>query len=260
LVQSRPNTRSKSAQTKPQTNKLISMINLIKSAILGFALVGVAQAATLDRSDSRSLITSSTSTFTFNKFDTSLGVLSAVNLLITSSTPTGSAAVTNNSPTSLVDVLSIDSRIQILGNATLGLSSGYTGNYTNLDTTPDALFYPINPLSSQTFTVDSGQSLIGSTTVSLSISNGSLSAYQGSGNVSFRALTGITLNTIGSTYSVDSSLYSALTSMTLRYTYTPASPSPVPETGQVAASLLLLGGIGGYIFIKRRRKQAVAAA
>ena len=235
------------------------MINLIKSAILGFALVGVAQAATLDRSDSRSLITSSTSTFTFNKFDTSLGVLSAVNLLITSSTPTGSAAVTNNSPTSLVDVLSIDSRIQILGNATLGLSSGYTGNYTNLDTTPDALFYPINPLSSQTFTVDSGQSLIGSTTVSLSISNGSLSAYQGSGNVSFRALTGITLNTIGSTYSVDSSLYSALTSMTLRYTYTP-SVNPVPETGQVAASLLLLGGIGGYVFIKRRRKPAVAAA
>ena len=190
---------------------------------------------------------------------TSLGVLSAVNLLITSSTPTGSAAVTNNSPTSLVDVLSIDSRIQILGNATLGLSSGYTGNYTNLDTTPDALFYPINPLSSQTFTVDSGQSLIGSTTVSLSISNGSLSAYQGSGNVSFRALTGITLNTIGSTYSVDSSLYSALTSMTLRYTYTP-SVNPVPETGQVAASLLLLGGIGGYVFIKRRRKPAVAAA
>lgn len=235
------------------------MINLIKSAILGFALVGVAQAATLDRSDSRSLITSSTSTFTFNKFDTSLGVLSAVNLLITSSTPTGSAAVTNNSPTSLVDVLSIDSRIQILGNSTLGLSSGYTGNSTNLDTTPDALFYPINSLSSQTFTVDSGQSLIGSTTVSLSISNGSLSAYQGSGNVSFRALTGITLNTIGSTYSVDSSLYSALTSMTLRYTYTP-SVNPVPETGQVAASLLLLGGIGGYVFIKRRRKPAVAAA
>jgi hypothetical protein len=235
------------------------MKNLIKSAIVGLALVGVAQAATLDRSDSRSLITSSTSTFTFNKFDTSLGVLSAVNLLITSSTPTGSAEVTNNSPTSIVDVLSIDSRIQILGNATLGLSSGYTGNYTNLDTTPDALFYPINPLSSQTFTVDPGQSLIGSTTVSLSISKGSLSAYQGSGNVSFRALTGITLNTIGSTYSVDSSLYSALTSMTLRYTYTPGT-APVPDPGQVAASLLLLGGIGGYVFIKRRRKQAVAAA
>jgi hypothetical protein len=49
------------------------------------------------------------------------------------------------------------------------------------------------------------------------------------------------------------------TSVTLRYTYTP-STAPVPEPGQVAASLLLLGGIGGYVFIKRRRKPAVAAA
>ena len=27
----------------------------------------------------------------------------------------------------------------------------------------------------------------------------------------------------------------------------------VPEPGQVAASLLLLGGIGGYVFLKRRK-------
>jgi hypothetical protein len=35
----------------------------------------------------------------------------------------------------------------------------------------------------------------------------------------------------------------------------------VPEPGQVAASLLLLGGIGGYVFLKRRKvvKAAVAA-
>jgi hypothetical protein len=52
----------------------------------------------------------------------------------------------------------------------------------------------------------------------------------------------------------------APTSLTLRYTYTPSDPSAVPEPGQVAASLLLLGGIGGYVFIKRRRKSAVAAA
>ena len=32
-----------------------------------------------------------------------------------------------------------------------------------------------------------------------------------------------------------------------------AAPSPVPEPGQVAASLLLLSGIGGYVFLKRRR-------
>ncbi len=39
------------------------------------------------------------------------------------------------------------------------------------------------------------------------------------------------------------------------------APSPVPEPGQVAASLLLLGGLGVYVFLKRRKvaKAAVAA-
>jgi hypothetical protein len=39
-------------------------------------------------------------------------------------------------------------------------------------------------------------------------------------------------------------------------------PSPVPEPGQVAASLLLLAGIGGYVWMKRRKtaKPATAAA
>jgi hypothetical protein len=34
----------------------------------------------------------------------------------------------------------------------------------------------------------------------------------------------------------------------------------VPEPGQVAASLLLLGGIGGYVFLKRRKAAKVALA
>ena len=36
-------------------------------------------------------------------------------------------------------------------------------------------------------------------------------------------------------------------------------PSTVPEPGQVAASLLLLAGIGGYVFLKRRRTAKQAA-
>ena len=37
-------------------------------------------------------------------------------------------------------------------------------------------------------------------------------------------------------------------------------PSPVPEPGQVAASLLLLAGIGGYGFLKRRKAAKPAVA
>jgi hypothetical protein len=34
----------------------------------------------------------------------------------------------------------------------------------------------------------------------------------------------------------------------------------VPEPGQVAASLLLLSGIGGYVFLKRRKAAKPALA
>jgi hypothetical protein len=36
--------------------------------------------------------------------------------------------------------------------------------------------------------------------------------------------------------------------------------SAVPEPGQVAASLLLLAGIGGYVWMKRRKAAKPAAA
>lgn len=41
-----------------------------------------------------------------------------------------------------------------------------------------------------------------------------------------------------------------------------AAPSPVPEPGQVAASLLVLAGIGGFVWLKRRNanKSALATA
>jgi hypothetical protein len=39
---------------------------------------------------------------------------------------------------------------------------------------------------------------------------------------------------------------------------TSASINPVPEPGQVAASLLLLAGIGGYVFLKRRKAAKTA--
>ncbi len=39
-----------------------------------------------------------------------------------------------------------------------------------------------------------------------------------------------------------------------------SAPSAVPEPGQVAASLLLLAGIGGYIFVKRRKAAKTALA
>jgi hypothetical protein len=38
------------------------------------------------------------------------------------------------------------------------------------------------------------------------------------------------------------------------------SSSAIPEPGQFAASLLLLSGIGGYVFLKRRKVTKTAPA
>ena len=116
--------------------------------------------------------------------------------------------------------------------------------------------------ASRTFTVNgTTQSLIGASPVTLSINSSVFANYTGSGTVLYTSsiLEGDDNTGTGSTALDPSNLLSP-TSLTLRYTYTSGDPSAVPEPGQVAASLLLLGGIGGYVFIKRRRKSAVAAA
>jgi hypothetical protein len=242
------------------------MKTLIKSAIIGFALVGMVQAVPtslfVTQNATQSVDTDTGASFTFNQFNSALGTLTAVDLLINSSTPTGSALVTNNSLNNTVTIRYIKTDLDIFNDSSLGFA-GYDGGVIDLNTTPTAKHpttFIISALGSQNFTANAGQSLIGGAPQTFSISSSNFSAYQGSGSVSFFGVSSINLTTIGSTYAVDSSLYSALTSTTLRYTYTPASPSPVPEPGQVAASLLLLGGIGGYIFIKRRRAATPAAA
>jgi hypothetical protein len=63
----------------------------------------------------------------------------------------------------------------------------------------------------------------------------------------------------------DSSAWNQLTPQSFTPSYGPAGgggggTAAVPEPGQVAASLLLLAGIGGYVFIKRRKAAKPAVA
>jgi hypothetical protein len=238
---------------------------LIKAAIIGLALASAGQAfasSYVTQNITHSVDTITGATFTFDQFDTNSGTLSAIDFLINSSTPDGSATVTNNSASANLTVKLIKSDLTFDPDGTLGFS-GYTGSIVNLDTSPTAktpTWKVINGSGSQVFTINGSQSLIGGSAQTYSIAVSDFSGYLGTGTISFAALSSINLTAAGASYTVDSSLYSALTSTTLRYTYTPASPSPVPEPGQVAASMVLLGGIGGYVFIKCRRKSAVAAA
>lgn len=233
------------------------MKTLIKSVVIGLALVGMAQAApsTLTQNSTQNVTISPTS-FTFNQFNSSLGTLTAVDLILNASVPGGSITATDQTGGNM-QLIDFDSRFRLPQNLTLGISA-YAGSFVSINTSPDWTSTIIPANSSQVFTILGGQSLIGSP-VTQSISNAKFNEYTGSGTVTVSSFITNAITATAATFSVDSTNYFSATNMTLRYTYT-ASPSPVPEPGQVAASLLLLGGIGGYIFIRRRRAATPASA
>ena len=242
------------------------MKTLIKSAIIGLALAGLAQAtpSSYVTQNLTQNVSATSSSFTFNQFDSTLGTLSAVDLIINSSTLQGSVTLTRSSGTRIYTDLS--AQLLLAGGATLLpdlTTNEYASPALSFLRTPSGDFTMNGANTSRTFTVNgTTQSLIGASPVTLSINSSVFANYTGSGTVLYTSsiLEGDENTGTGSTALDPSNLLSP-TSLTLRYTYTPSSgPSAVPEPGQVAASLLLLGGIGGYVFIKRRRKSAVAAA
>lgn len=83
--------------------------------------------------------------------------------------------------------------------------------------------------------------------------NNTLNGYEGAGTIQFTG----TFSSL-SWEVMNPEVYA---SWNIGVTSASVDPSPVPEPGQVAASILLLAGIGGYVWMKRRKtaKPAVAA-
>ncbi len=232
---------------QPESKKMKTKALILLVAVSLFTVGAATAQSTLSQNSTWNL-TSSSQTFTFNQFNPALGNLTAAQLIINSASANGSISITNNSGNdSLIDI--IRSRITVSGT---GFSTGNTPQIS-LTTSP-ALTFNLLDGNSQIFTVSS-QSLL-STAYTRNVTT-SLASYSGTGSTP--NFTAFLTNTVSSTETVSSifSLTAPSTSVTLLYTYTP-SVSPVPEPGQVVASLLLLGGIGAYVFIKRRKKSAPA--
>jgi len=238
-----------------QIMKKITLALTIGASVIGSVF---AQTSTLDRNASWNL-TGSNQNFTFTQFDSSLGTLTAIQLILNSATVSGSVGITNNTGAT-INIDALRSRISLASGT--GFSAFSTTNTPVTSSPSTSGGYALGGSSSQTFTLTS-TSLLGlpSTTA---INSGSWAAYTGSGNTP--NFTARLLNTVSSDAGdpandlTNSFSFSApSTSVTLRYTYTP-SIAPIPEPGQVAASLLLLSGIGAYVFIRRRKKSTPAAA
>jgi hypothetical protein len=249
-----PQKRSNKTSNKPKSNIVKT---LFKWAIIGLALAGVVQAqSTTVTQNSTQNVTINDTSFTFNQFNPSLGTLSAVDLILNSSVPGGSIGATNQTGANMT-ITDFEIRLRLNADSNLGIVA-YNASNPSINTSPDWRVTTIPANSSSTFSVLGGQSLL-SSPVTIPVSNSSWVQYIGLGTITFTAKIQNLITATAATFAVDSTNTSANTSFSLRYTYT-ASVNPVPEPGQVAASLLLLGGIGGYVFIKRRRKSTVAAA
>lgn len=233
------------------------MKNLIKSAIIGLALASVSQAAVITQ-NATVMADTNGQTFTFSQFNTSLGTLTAVDLIINSSVPGGNFTLTRANAGSgsasfngFSEFLTLDDDYgSVFDGSSDPISIAVTGNAS------------VAKPSTNIYLVSAGQSLLSSAPYTASIAAGAWSYYQGLGLVSLNAgLTADAQFTANKNITPNYTNLFATTSTTLRYTYTatPPGPSPVPEAGQVAASILLLSGIGGYVFVKSRRKTALAS-
>lgn len=227
----------------------------LASIVLLFA--GTMQAASISYN---ATVTADTNgqTFTFVQFDTSFGSLTAVDLIIHSSVPGGNFTLTRaNAGSGNATFNGFDEFLTI--DDDYGSVFDGSSNPININVTGNS---SIAKPSTNTYLVVSAQSLLSSSPYTASIASAAWSFYQGTGLVTLNAgLTADAQFTMNKNITPSYTNLFATTSTTLRYTYsTPPGPSPIPEPGQVAASLLLLGGIGGYVFVKRRRKAVVASA
>lgn len=252
--------QKRSNQTIKYQTKMKNPIRslLLGIALVGVALAGVAQAATNSYTDNQTIDTSGVS-FTFTKFDSSLGSLSAVDLIINSSVPGGSFSFSKTGVGSST-YQSFNGGMQVYSDNSLLFNNSTAISLTATPVAGNGTFQSSSNINNRTFSVAGSQSLLSSVPYTQSIASSGWGDFTGTGSLNLYGLFNALATASGSNLTPQYANLIAPTSLTVRYTYTPASPSPVPEPGQVAASLLLLGGIGGYVFIKRRRKPAVAAA
>ena len=232
---------------------MTTMKNLLLILLSAFLAASSSQAALITYTDTNN-VTTGGSTFTFSQFNPTLGTLNAIDLIIQSSTLQGSATITRNTGTR--NISNMEAFL------TIDPESGFDEYFSDgllYDRTPSGTFTVNATNTTQLVTVTgTTQSLIGGSPITLGIDPSAFASYTGVGTVSFiSSLIASETQTGAGSATVNYSSLLSPTTLALRYTYS-TGPSPVPEPGQVAASLLVLGGLGVYFVLRRRRSARVS--
>jgi len=203
--------------------------------LITLASVQIASAASYTAYSDTKIAGNSYSDFNVPKFDTSLGVLTGVEVTVPISTLTGSATVTNPTNHSVtVDLFT--SHYDVWDPAgTLGYAEQFVEiGPSGVDTTP-AKTTPIGAFpASQAFLIKDGQSYHINPEI---IASTYFSAYKGSGDVTFQINNLFSITTTGSSYTVSTADAGAKSQVAVTYTYDALSPVPESRT-------IHLSGIG----------------
>jgi hypothetical protein len=215
-------------------------------------IVGTSSQAAISYQSVTNPVSGAGMTFNFNKFNPSLGTLNSITFSILSSIDSGSFFVQNNNVGSVL-VRTPRDFLTVVDNQASG--ADYNGNNRTLATTPSTggAGFSLAGNTSQSFTV-TPISLIGVGPVDYDLS-AYLAAYTGTGFVSFDAAIAPSVTITGGVVTFDMSGVENSTAMSLTYDYTAAA---VPEPSQVAASILLIAGVAGFVIVRRRKAALVS--
>ncbi len=224
------------------------------SALIAAALLAISstQAAIVLQSQNFSNVNETTpASLTWNKFDLSLGTLTAITFEATG-VFSGSYTITTlstNFPTQLTSNTTGQISLTLLGPGSPGY---FIGSLIDpLITFPASTAgQTIGPSSSTTFTLSSGVGINQSTFSSNEFANAAYYSALGGGTFGSSVELFIGMGLIGDDYTGDVSTLLAGGTVNLTYVYTPNTA--VPEPGTWAAAALLVGA-AGYVRWRRRK-------
>ncbi len=189
------------------------------------------------------------SDFVFNEFNSPGNTLTGITLTV-GGVDTGSFTITNTAKTTVI-TLATDYLTFTYGSETIADVSMNSINLVTTPTSPNT--GAIIASGTHSYTLKGTGNDLGTYTDNFSDS-GRFASYVGLGTIYFTASNSPGIGLKGGDYAAHMSTTLANTTMTLTYLY---ELTPVPEAGQVAASALLLLGVGGVCV--HRRKAAKSA-
>jgi hypothetical protein len=191
--------------------------------------------------------------FYLNKFNTTLGTLTGVNVTIYSIQNSGNFTLTSNDPTGVNISAWSDSLYVTDSNGGTGLP--YFSGTVAVGVSPMPQSIPGFGL--QLFTITSTPYYANNVSVNITGNYTGYESVGGVGNATFNAKLFPSVSSTGGGLNTNYTNMTANSTLTITYTYS-TGPVPVPEASTVIVQLLIVAG-GDWMFVRGRRAAAVRA-